>query len=65
MKDFFKKLIANNPKLKKIVGVVLVVFGFVGLVTPFTPWGILFFVGLELLGVRFLFWDKFKNWFKK
>jgi len=65
MKEYFKKLISEHPLMKNTVGVFLVVFGFIGLVTPFTPWGLLFFVGLELLGVRFLFWDKIKNWFKK
>ena len=34
-------------------------------ITPFTPWGVLFFVGLEFLGIRFLFIDKIKNYFKK
>jgi len=65
MKVYIKKLISENKKFRKTAGVILVVVGFIGIITPFTPWGILFFVGLELLGVRFLFWDKIKNWFKK
>ena len=52
-----------NPKVKKCVGIFLVIFGFIGLVTPFTPWGFLFFIGLEMIGVRFLFIDKIKKRF--
>jgi small-conductance mechanosensitive channel len=53
-----------NSKFKKIIGIFFVIFGFIGIITPFTPWGILFFVGLELLGFRFLFLDKIKNYLK-
>jgi len=65
MKKHIKKLFYENPKFKKTSGVVLVVIGFIGLITPFTPFGILFFVGLEMLGIRFLYWDKIKARFKK
>lgn len=65
MKEFFKKAWVESPKIRKSIGVFLVVVGFIGIVTPFTPWGILFFVGLEVLGIRFLFLDKIKNWFKR
>jgi len=39
--------------------------GLIALITPFTPGSWLIFVGLELLGIRFLLWDKIKNKFKK
>ncbi len=65
MKTYLKKLFSENQKIKKTIGVILVVVGFTGLITPFTPWGILFFVGLEMLGIRFLLWDKIKQRFKK
>ena len=65
MRNFFKKIWRENPKVKKTVGVILVIVGFIGIVTPFTPWGLLFFLGLEILGVRFLIWDKIKSLFKK
>ena len=65
MKALFKKIWRENPKVKKTVGVILVIVGFIGIVTPFTPWGLLFFLGLEILGVRFLIWDKIKSLFKK
>jgi hypothetical protein len=60
MKNFFKALLANQ-QLKKALGIFLIVFGFIGLITPFTPWGILFFVGLELAGVRVLWIEKLKR----
>lgn len=36
---------------KQIAGVVLIILGFLALVTPFTPGAWLMFVGLGLLGV--------------
>ena len=55
------KKIFKNPLIRKALGLFLVIFGFIGIVTPFTPWGILFFVGLELLGVHFLWLEKIKD----
>ena len=60
IKSYSKKFLLN-PKVKKFVGIFFVIFGFIGLVTPFTPWGFLFFIGLEMIGVRFLFIDKIKK----
>ena len=65
MKEKIKKVWAENQKLRKAVGVILVIIGLISIVTPFTPVGFLLIVGLELLGIRVLFWDKFKSWFKK
>lgn len=62
MKERIKKLMKVSPTFKKTVGVVLVIVGFLALVTPFTPGSWLIFVGLELLGVRFLVWDRLKAW---
>ncbi len=62
VKEHFKKIL-SNLKVNKFVGLFLVVFGFIGIITPFTPWGFLFFVGLEIMGVRLLFVDKFKKKF--
>ena len=62
VKENFKKIL-SNLKVNKFVRLFLVVFGFIGIITPFTPWGFLFFVGLEIMGVRLLFVDKFKKKF--
>ena len=61
MIQLYLKKLFNNPTVRKVVGIFLVIFGFIGIVTPFTPWGILFFVGLELLGVHFLWLEKIKD----
>lgn len=54
-----------RPRLKKTVGWVFVFVGFVALVTPMTPGAFLLFVGLELLGLRFLFIERLKErWIK-
>jgi uncharacterized protein YqgC (DUF456 family) len=50
----------KKPLIKKAIGIVLILVGFVAFVTPFTPGSWLVFIGLELLGVRILFFDKLK-----
>lgn len=49
--------------LKKTAGVVCIILGLAALVTPLTPGAWLVFVGLELLGVRLLFWWRIKDRF--
>ena len=51
--------------VKKIISILLIVIGLLVLVTPFTPGSWLIFVGLEMFGIRMLFWDKIKFWKKK
>ncbi len=46
--------------LKHVLGVILIIIGFVALVTPLTPGAWLMFVGLELIGVRLTIWDRLK-----
>ncbi|HEY4510380.1 MAG TPA: hypothetical protein VJJ73_00905 [Candidatus Paceibacterota bacterium] len=64
-----KEYIHCNPKVKKTIGVLLIVIGLTALVTPLTPGSWLAVIGLELLGVRILFFEKlinfWKNWKKK
>lgn len=62
MGKFTKKLF-NNLRVKKIIGIVLILFGLAALFTPFTPGSWLIFLGLSYFGFRFLFWDKIKIWF--
>jgi len=64
MKKYFKK-IWENKKVRKIAGITLVVIGLLSIITPFTPVGFLLVLGLEILGVRMLAWDKFKAWWRK
>lgn len=56
---------ARMTLLKRIGGVILIIIGFLALVTPLTPGAWLMFVGLELIGVRLAAWDKLKVWFQK
>jgi len=60
-----KEYIYNKPKIKKVVGVILIFVGLTTLITPFTPGSWLAIIGLELLGIRILFFNKFKFWKKK
>jgi hypothetical protein len=45
--------------------VTFIIIGIISILTPFTPVGFMFFVGLELLGVREVFGDKIKKWAKR
>ncbi len=60
-----KEYIHNRPRIKKAVGVILILIGLAAFFTPFTPGSWLVIIGIELLGVRILFFDKFKFWKKK
>ena len=60
-----KEYIHNRPKTKKAVGVILILVGLAAFFTPLTPGSWLAIIGLDLLGVRILFFDKFKFWKKK
>lgn len=65
MKEYFKKIWTRNPKIRKTIGIFLIVIGLISIITPFTPVGFLLVVGLEILGIRALFWNKIKDRFKK
>src|SRR3989338_3575808 len=60
-----KKFFSDKPRLRKIVGVILVAVGVLAFLTPLTPGSWLALIGLELLGVDLIFWDKIKGWFWK
>jgi len=40
--------------LRKPLGIILIILGFVALITPFSPGSWLMLIGLEILGFRFL-----------
>lgn len=46
--------------LKKILGVVFIILGFLALITPFTPGSWLILIGLELVGLRILLAGKLR-----
>jgi len=46
---------------KKVLGIFLIIVGLLALLTPLTPGSWLALIGLELLGVRMLFFRKFLN----
>ncbi len=59
MKEYFKRIFKNG-KIKKTVGVILMIIGFAALITPLTPGSWFIFIGLEFLGFDLLFWKKIK-----
>lgn len=61
-----KNYTLNQPYLRSILGVTLVLLGFVALITPLTPGAVLMLAaGLELLGIRLLFLDRLIAYTKK
>lgn len=61
MVDRFKQYSLTRPRLRKYIGWSLVIFGFIMLVTPLTPGGSLFFIGLEILGLRIIGAEKIRH----
>jgi Na+/pantothenate symporter len=52
----------NTPLLRKLIGIIFLVFGIIFLVTPLTPGGIIItLVGLELLGLEFFLTKKLRE----
>lgn len=60
IKNYFE----SHKTFKKILGIVFILIGLFALVTPLTPGAWLLLVGLEFLGIKILFLDKFKFWNK-
>ena len=60
-----KEYIHNRPKIKKTIGVILILFGFVAFFIPFISGSWLVIIGLELLGVRILFFDPLRRRFSE
>jgi c-di-AMP phosphodiesterase-like protein len=47
--------------IKKVIGVILIIYGILALLTPLTPGSWLALIGLELLGIRQFVFRKFLN----
>jgi uncharacterized membrane protein len=61
MFEKIKQYTLIHPRLKKTIGIVLVVFGLFALIAPLVPGAILALVGLELLGIRLAFFERFRK----
>ena len=55
-------MIAVRKILRYTIGIILILLGFLALVTPLTPGSWLIPIGLELLGLRILLRDKLLAW---
>lgn len=61
MYEKLKILTDNNTVLRRSVGFLVLLFGIIALVTPFTPGAILLcLLGLELIGLEFVLTKKLK-----
>ncbi len=49
---------------RKTLGIILIVLGFLALITPFSPGSWLMLIGLEILGFGFLFEGKLSCFFR-
>jgi uncharacterized membrane protein HdeD (DUF308 family) len=57
--NVMKQFVYSRAWLRKTVGVVLIVFGLFAFVMPLVPGAVLALVGLQLIGVRLAFFDRF------
>lgn len=64
MKDAGIQHYFKNATLKKILGLILVLIGIIGIVTPLLPGLALIWIGLELLGWRIIFSERIRRWMK-
>ncbi len=55
----------KNPKVKGAVGVLLILVGLTAFFTPLTPGSWLALIGLELLGLRVLFYNKLEKLWRR
>ncbi len=53
-----KQFTLERPKLKRTVGVILILIGLLGLVMPVIPGIVFVVIGLEFFGMRLLFIDR-------
>ena len=57
-----KKIIEKSGRFKYLIGILLLLFGFFAMITPFTPGAILALVaGLQIFGID-LIQEKWKTW---
>jgi uncharacterized membrane protein HdeD (DUF308 family) len=54
-----KRYIYQRMWLRKTVGILLIAFGVFALIMPLVPGAVLALVGLEFIGVRLAFFDRF------
>jgi hypothetical protein len=55
-------MISIKKIIRYVIGIILILVGFLALVTPLSPGSWLILVGLELLGLRILLQDKLLAW---
>ena len=53
-----KQFTLERPKLRRTVGIILILIGLLGLVMPFIPGIVFVVIGLEFFGMRLLFIDR-------
>ncbi len=61
----YKDYLHDHPYIKMVSGIILIIIGFVALVTPLTPGSWLIIFGLELIGVRLVICNRILNLKKK
>lgn len=55
----------EKTQLRRVLGVGLMALGIAGLVLPILPGWLLIFIGLELVGIELVFFEKIKTFCRK
>mgnify|MGYP001602340424 CR=1 len=63
--QFVKNYWHKHKNFRRTVGIFCMIIGIIAFLTPLTPGSWLILVGLEIFGVRILFWEKIKSYFVK
>ena len=62
--DYLQRNVLAHPALRRVLGVVLVIFGLIALALPLFPFAWVGLVGLKLLGVPLPFEDRVRAWWR-
>jgi len=54
-------MVSMKTIIKKVLGVILIIIGIFALLTPLTPGSWLALIGMELVGIRLAFFNRFLN----
>ena len=65
LRAWCREKMREHQLIRKVIGVALVIFGLIALVVPFFPFAWVAFIGLQFLGLRFMFFKRVRRWWQR